>query len=81
MGKGIKMAQVHRFGDCVAAYLGDGQTVYMTPADARKFAKALNACARDVGAAKFTSGTFRTVELDFADTGHNGCNYKHKRKG
>lgn len=41
-------AQVHRFRDHVALYVGNGETVYITPADARTLADALNACADDV---------------------------------
>lgn len=75
------MAQVHRFGDCVAVYLDGGRTVYITPADARKFAKALNTCARDIGTAELGGSKFVTVWLDFEDVGYNGRNYKYKRKG
>lgn len=57
------MAQVHRFRDSVAAYLGDGQTVYMTPDNAEKLAEILTACARDVRAGPFRDSQFRTVEL------------------
>lgn len=74
-----KHAQVHRFGDCVAMYLSNGETVYMTPKDARAIAKSLNACARDIKAAKYVDGTFKTAEFYLQDTGHNGCGFKVKR--
>ena len=44
------MAQVHRFRDKVAAYLGSGETVYLTPKEAAAFARALNAAAREIRA-------------------------------
>lgn len=75
----MKTAQIHRFGDCIAMYLSNGETVYMTPQDARKIAKNLNACARDIKQAKYINGTFKTFELELADTGHNGTGYKVKR--
>lgn len=75
----MKTAQIHRFGDCVAMFLSNGETVYMTPKDARKIAKNLNACARDVKHAKFVDGTFKTFEIDLTDTGHNGCGYRVER--
>jgi len=33
----MKTAQIHRFGDCVAMYLSNGETVYMTPQDGCEF--------------------------------------------
>lgn len=72
-------AQVHRFGDCVAMYLSDGKTVYMTPKDAQAIAKALTACSRDVKAHKFVDGQFKTTEFALADTGHNGTAFKVAR--
>ena len=38
--------QVHRFGNQVACWLGDGSTRYMTASDARKIAAALTKAAR-----------------------------------
>lgn len=75
----MKHAQVHRFGDCIAMFLSEGETVYMTPQDARKIAKALNACSRDVKAYKFGDGQFKTQEFALADTGYNGCGFKVER--
>lgn len=34
--RGQVSAQVHRFRDYVALYVGTGETVYLKPADARK---------------------------------------------
>lgn len=57
------MAQVHRFRDKVAAYLGSGETVYMTPQDARWFARQLNAAARDIKERpNFCDSQFGTAE-------------------
>jgi len=52
--------QCHRFGDTVAAYLGTGETVYLTPQAARRLAAALNGCARDVTARPFLDSQFET---------------------
>lgn len=40
--------QVHRFGERVAMYIGDGQTVYLTPATARKLTRAINKTAKEI---------------------------------
>lgn len=41
-------AQVHRFRDHVALYIGTGATVYLTPKDAREFARQITKAARNV---------------------------------
>ena len=62
------MAQVHRFGDRVAAYLGNGSTTYLTPSEARKFAKALNAAAREISqGVHFCDSTVGTVQIELKD--------------
>lgn len=48
MNKTLIPAQVHRFRCRVAVWLADGSTVYLAPADARRLAKALTACAADI---------------------------------
>jgi hypothetical protein len=62
----MAMAQVHRFRDNVAAYLGKGETVYLTPMEADAlgdaFKRAAESC-RSEGFAKSTFGTF-TIELE-----------------
>lgn len=58
-----KTAQVHRFRDRVAASLGSGETVYLTATEARTFARALNAVAREVGRKPFGSSTVGTVTI------------------
>lgn len=75
-----KLAQIHRFGDCIAMFLSTGETVYMTPKDARTIAKNLNACARDVKQARYVDGTFKTFDLGLVDTGYNGTAYREVRK-
>ena len=58
-------AQVHRFHDTVAVFVSDGEdrgkTVYFTPKDARRLSRALNACAKNIGAENFTKSGFSTV--------------------
>jgi hypothetical protein len=48
MQDSLVATQVHRFHGHVAIYVHDGSQVYITPADARTLADALNACADDV---------------------------------
>lgn len=57
------MAQVHRFRDAVALYVGNGRTVYLDRRDAARLAKALSAVARDVKARPFQDSTCGTFEL------------------
>ena len=40
--------QVHRLRDAVAVYLDTGETVYLTPKDAKRLASAINRTARDI---------------------------------
>ena len=58
-------AQVHRFGDFVAGYLGDGSTVYMTPDDAVAFASALLDAAKDCKERTYLQSTLATKMFDF----------------
>ncbi len=58
-------ASIYRFRDRVAVHIGTGATVYLSPADARKIARALNAAARDIGERKFTESTLATVDLEW----------------
>jgi hypothetical protein len=57
------MAQVHRFRDKVAVYVGGGETVYLKPANARKLARALNAAARSCDKESFVDSTCGTVNV------------------
>lgn len=57
----MTIAQVHRFRDRVGAYLGGGPTVYLTPKEARKVARALIAAARSCEREGFAESTCGTV--------------------
>jgi hypothetical protein len=67
MNGGVALAQVHRFDDCVAVYVGvrghKGKTVYLSPREANDLARALNACASDVRK-RNQSGRFTTFQLN-----------------
>lgn len=52
--------QIHRFRDCVAVYLANGETRYLTPRAARAIARELNGCARDIEARTFSDSQFGT---------------------
>lgn len=56
-------AQVHRFGDKVAVYVGNGETAYLTAKQARALARALNGCARSVVNETYGASNFTTVEI------------------
>lgn len=77
--KSDKLACVHRFGDCVAASLGDGSTVYLTPVQAAEFAAALNRAAESVRAVDFAASSVGSFSLEVGNTGHNGTKYTHAR--
>lgn len=66
----MKGAQIHRFREKVAIALpGKGGTVYLTPKEARAIARALNGCARDIGARRFTESQFSTVAVEVSAPG------------
>ncbi len=56
-------AQIHRFRDTVAIYLGDGSTVYLEPLQAVKIANKMKACAKDIKSNGFASSEFKTFEM------------------
>lgn len=60
--KTIDNANVHRFGDQVAVYL-QGETVYLTPKQARAIARKMTECARDIGRTGFTESSFRSWSI------------------
>ena len=60
-------ARVHRFRNCVAVYVGTGETVYLTPRDARKLSKAINKAARSIERERFVDSSGNTFELDAPD--------------
>ena len=57
------VASVHRFGDQVAIYVGDGSTTYLTAKQARALARALRDCAKSVVDEKFVDSAFGTREV------------------
>ena len=57
------IASVHRFGDQVAIYVGDGSTTYLTAKQARALARALRDCAKSVVDEKFVNSEFGTREV------------------
>ena len=62
MGFPPKFVQVHRFHEAVALFAGKGETVYLTPLDARLLGEALIIAADDAETRKFTEsacGTFQ----------------------
>lgn len=60
-------AQVHRFGDAVALYLGTGETVYLTPREARKFTRAINRVAKSCDSEGFAQSSGLTAQFTFGD--------------
>lgn len=60
-------AQVHRFRDSVALYVGKGETVYLRPGDARKLARAINRAAKSCATESFAESTCGTAQFDFVD--------------
>ena len=57
------IANVHRFGDKVAIYVGDGSTTYLTAKQARALARALRDCAKSVVDEKFVNSEFGTRDI------------------
>lgn len=57
------IASVHRFGDKVAIYVGDGSTTYLTAKQARRLGAALRDCARSVVNEKFVNSEFGTRDI------------------
>lgn len=57
------IANVHRFGDKVAVYVGDGSTTYLTAKQARALARALRDCAKSVVDEKFVDSAFGSRDI------------------
>jgi len=57
------IASVHRFGDKVAIYVGDGSTTYLTAKQARALARALRDCAKSVVDERFVNSSFGVREV------------------
>lgn len=75
----MRTGQVHRFRDAVAAYVGNGETVYMTPKEARSMARALISVARSVERESFVDSSGNTTPLIFA--GDSGLSYVRRADG
>ena len=56
-------AQIHRFRDKVAAYIGTGPTQYLTPKEARALARGLVAAARSCEREAFGASTCGTITV------------------
>jgi len=54
---------LHRFHNTVAIYLGDGETIYLTPKEARKIAAGLFKFARDIETKDFSDSQVHTIDL------------------
>ena len=59
-------AQVHRFGDYVAVYIGTGETVYLEPKQARALSRAINKAAKSCETETFSQSTCGTAHFDFS---------------
>jgi hypothetical protein len=59
-------AQVHRFGDYVAVYIGTGETVYLTPKQARALSRAMNKAAKSCETQPFSESSGLTKSFDFS---------------
>ena len=57
------IASVHRFGDKVAVFVGDGATTYLTAKQARRLGAALRECAKSVVDEKFVDSHFETRSI------------------
>lgn len=71
-------SNIHRFGDCVAVSVGNGDTTYLTPAQAIELTKAIQECVRDIKHYKFSSGQFNSVSIDI-DSESNRHRYVQRR--
>ena len=62
-------ANVHRFRDLVALSVpGASETVYLSAAEARKLARALNKAARSVKNERFVDSNVGTIQVPLART-------------
>lgn len=62
----MSTAQIHRFREKVAVYLANGETVYLSPKEAKAIAKALNGAARDIKNNTFVQSDFSTVVVELS---------------
>ena len=73
------MAQVHRFHDKVAVWLGGGDTVYLTAEEAIKLGNKIAAYGRDVKACKFTDSEMGTFNATISDPENDDFTYRRIR--
>lgn len=59
-------AQVHRFRDMVAVYIGTGETVYLSPKEARQMTRAINRVAKSCDQEPFSESEGLTARFIFA---------------
>ena len=68
-----KLAQVHRFADFVAVYVGNGGTTYVSAKEAERLGLALLSAASDIATyPKFIDSDFKPVEIPIASTPFDG---------
>lgn len=63
--RNVVNAQVHRFRDHVAVYVGTGETVYLDPKQAKALARALNKAAHSCENEDFAQATCGTHSFEF----------------
>lgn len=56
-------AQVHRFHDQAAIFIGTGSTAYFDAKEARKIARHLNKIAKEIETSRFTESKAGTLEI------------------
>ena len=67
--KSTRKAQVHRYGDSVAVWIGNGACTYISPNDARALAAALTGAANDVDRNRSPiNSSFLSRNFDFSPT-------------
>lgn len=58
-------AQIHRFRDKVAIYVGTGETVYLTPREAYQLGQHLTIFAQDCEFVEFVDSDKSTFTIEF----------------
>ena len=56
-------AQIHRYGEKVAIYLGSGNTFYLLPRQAKRIAQYLMEYAKDIEKREFKESTIGTIQM------------------
>lgn len=72
MPRPLVKAQVHRFHDAAALYVGTGETVYIDAKSARRLARALYAVARSIESEPFGQSQGLTQSFSFPDGREKG---------